>query len=87
MIEILSKIGYIFSGFILGVYFEKYKEDRKDKSWLKNALKSIKYDLTRDHELFEKTIKVGLNSFKAGKNLLIGLNQMKMIFQQVKKKR
>ena len=58
MIEIIFEIGYVFSGFILGVYFEKFNEDRKDKSWLEKALKSIKYDLSRDHELFEKTISV-----------------------------
>ena len=58
MIEIIFEIGYVFAGFILGVYFEKFNENRKDKSWLEKALKSIRYDLTRDHELFEKTINV-----------------------------
>ena len=58
MLEIIFEIGYVFSGFILGVYFEKFNENRKDKSWLEKALKSIRYDLTRDHELFEKTITV-----------------------------
>ena len=58
MIEIIFEIGYVFAGFILGVYFEKFNENRKDKSWLEKALKSIRYDLTRDHELFEKTINI-----------------------------
>ena len=31
MIEIIFEIGYVFSGFILGVYFEKFNEDRSRK--------------------------------------------------------
>ncbi len=58
MLEIIFEIGYVFSGFILGVYFEKFNENNKDKAWLLKALRSIRYDLKRDHELFEKTIKV-----------------------------
>jgi hypothetical protein len=58
LFEIIFEISYVFSGFVLGVYFEKYNDSRKDSLWLEKALKSIRYDLTRDHELFEKTIKV-----------------------------
>ena len=58
MIGIIFEIGYVFACFILGVYFEKFNENRKDKSWLEKALKSIRYDLTRYHELFEKAINV-----------------------------
>ena len=58
MFEIIFEIGYVFSGFILGVYFEKYNEHKNDKTWLIKALKSIRYDLKRDYELFNKTIDI-----------------------------
>ena len=58
MLEIIFEISYVFSGFILGVYFEKYNEQRKDKAWLIKALESIKYDLEKDNDLFKKTIDV-----------------------------
>tara|TARA_B100001989_G_C24516223_1_gene453290 strand:- start:291 stop:995 length:705 start_codon:yes stop_codon:yes gene_type:complete len=56
--EIILEIGYVFCGFILGIYFERNSDKKRDRIWLKKALGSIKHDLDLDYRLFSKTISV-----------------------------
>ena len=73
-LDITLEILYVFCGFILGLYYERNAEKRRDKNWLKSALLSIKHDIDLDYKLFSKTIKNDQDKLDFDKKILDEIN-------------
>ena len=87
--ELLSDTISVFIGFILGIFFEKWTENRSEKKWVRLALLSLHYDLTLDYKIFKPVLEMDRARIDEDKALLKKINEkttlegMFKIFDQI----